>query len=74
MSLHGDIMNLACGDLPAEVAHDNARLALKVGHKQARHAAAELANAADAELAAWRERFPQHRYRPQDGCIELVQR
>jgi len=32
-----------------------------------------LANAADAELAAWRERFPQYRYRPQDDCIELVQ-
>ena len=24
-----------------------------------------------AEVAAWRERFPQHTYRPQDDCVAL---
>ena len=59
MDLHGQIMNLNC--VPQNMgAEPNQRLAYKVGHRDARHAAAELAlkadakfEAADAEKAYW---------------------
>ena len=36
----------------------------------ARDAAVSL-RALAAEVSAWRERFPQHAYRPQDDCVAL---
>ena len=47
-NLHGEIMNLPCDKemLP----WSNTREAYMHGHRDARHAAAELANAADAEI------------------------
>jgi len=48
MNLHGKIMNLQCS-VPKD-ANINQALSWKEGHKQARHDAAELANAADAEI------------------------
>jgi len=45
--LHAQIMNLPC--MPDESAGINHALAFKMGHKQARHAAAELAQAATAQ-------------------------
>ena len=49
MNLHGQIMNLNCvpTNMDAEPAQ---RLAYKVGHRDARHAAAELALTADAGI------------------------
>ena len=44
MDLHGQIMNLTHSRaLPDNCAPDNALLAYKLGHRDARHAAAELA-------------------------------
>ena len=48
MSLHDDIMNLRC-DTPKD-ANVNQAISFKYGHKQARHAAAELAKQADTEI------------------------
>lgn len=48
MNLHNEIMNLQCR-VPKD-ANINQQLSWTEGHKQARHDAAELANAADAEL------------------------
>lgn len=48
MNLHGQIMNLAC--VPTNMdAEPHQRLAYKVGHRDARHAAADMALAADSE-------------------------
>jgi hypothetical protein len=48
MNLHGQIMNLAT---PFAGAYDeDVRDAYKCGHRDARHAAAELAHSADAEI------------------------
>lgn len=52
--LHDRIMNLPC-DADQIGSNINHRLSFKLGHKAARHAAAELANAADAELQRLRE-------------------
>jgi len=41
MNLHGRIMNLPC-DVPDAAQNRAVRLAYKLGHKDARHAAAEL--------------------------------
>lgn len=46
-SLHNAIMNLPCDVLRAESAGGYTQLAYKLGHRDARHAAAELANEAD---------------------------
>lgn len=57
MSLHDDIMNLRC-DVPKD-ANVNQALSFKYGHKQAQHAAAELANSADSELERLRARVAE---------------
>ncbi|WP_312381576.1 hypothetical protein [Stutzerimonas balearica] len=49
--LHGEIMNIPCDPSRAPVAGVNAELAYKYGHRDARHAAAELAAAHGAERA-----------------------
>lgn len=49
--LHGDIMNLPCDPSHSPVGGVNAELAYKYGHRDARHAAAELAAAHEAELS-----------------------
>jgi hypothetical protein len=49
MSYHDQIMNLSCGDIN----HYNSfqeRICYKTGHKEARHAAAELALKADTKI------------------------
>lgn len=62
MSLHDDIMNLRC-EVPKD-ANANQALSFKCGHKQARHAAAELANTVDAELERLRARVAELEARP----------
>jgi len=65
MDLHGQIMNLAC--VPANMdAEPNQRLAYKVGHRDARHAAAELALKADACIDALRAALIELRDRIKD--------
>ena len=54
MNLHGQIMNLGAVE-PDEYADGPVRTAYRVGHRDARHAAAELALKADAELDALRK-------------------
>lgn len=49
--LHGDIMNIPCDPTRSPVGGVNAELAYKYGHRDARHAAAELASAHHAERA-----------------------
>lgn len=49
-SLHNQIMNLHCVEENMEPRGTEERLAYKVGHRDARHAAAELANAQDATI------------------------
>lgn len=54
MNLHAKIMNLSC--VPKNMdAEPNQRLAYKVGHRDARHAAAELALKADKLAEELRE-------------------
>jgi hypothetical protein len=48
MNLHGQMMNLQAPDYTGLMAH--ADYAAKIGHRDARHAAAELALKADAEI------------------------
>ena len=67
MSLHGEIMNLQC-QVPADVGINQAH-AWKNGHKQARHAAAELVTAADSEL----DRLRELERRVAKRCAEAVQ-
>jgi len=81
MDLHGRIMNLNC--VPDNMDADpKERLAYKVGHRDARHAAAELALAATAEIerlraalrpfAALAEHYPTERKygnRPTSGML-----
>jgi len=50
-SLHDQIMNLPCKPENMD-SEPNQRLAYKVGHRDARHAAAELAQAQDATIRA----------------------
>jgi urease accessory protein UreE len=50
--LHGQIMNLQCVQANMEPRGTMARLAYKVGHRDARHAAAELAAAQGAVIRA----------------------
>jgi hypothetical protein len=52
MDLHGQMMNLPCDASNLPLGFEGA---FKQGHKQARHAAAELALGADAEIARFRE-------------------
>ena len=54
MSFHGQIMNLQCGKLDFAGLDRNYINAHKIGHRDARHAAAELALKADAVAAASR--------------------
>jgi hypothetical protein len=54
MNLHGQIMNLPHGPLP-DVDGTSHALAYKTGHRDALHAAAELALAADAEIERLRD-------------------
>lgn len=49
MDLHGDIMNIQAL-IPTEALEDGKVHAYKIGHKDARHAAAELALKADARI------------------------
>jgi galactose-1-phosphate uridylyltransferase len=54
MNLHGQIMNLPV--VPKNMdAEPNQRLAYKLGHRDARHAAAELALTADDQIRKLRE-------------------
>ena len=53
MSLHSDIMNLPF-EAPKDVSAYKSEYAAKLGHRDARHASAELAQQADAELARLR--------------------
>ena len=53
MNLHGQIMNLPCRDDDAlNAEYSDRRIAYKHGHRDARHAAAELALKADAQVEA----------------------
>lgn len=70
-NFHRQVMNIPCDDQQNSIPVDDALSAYRHGHRDARHAAAELVNAADEEIAAWRERFPQYKFRPQDGCVAL---
>jgi len=47
MSTHDDIMNITC---PPAYAGSDVTLGYKLGHRDARHAAASLANASDREI------------------------
>lgn len=53
MSFHNRMMNIAVDPVAMSSAHKpgSLHLAYKIGHKDARHAAAEIANEADAEIA-----------------------
>ena len=51
MSLHNEIMNLPCDPSHANDEFADRRFAYKFGHRDARHAAADLALKADAEIA-----------------------
>lgn len=51
MDLHSQLMNLPCNALHAGSPQADVQRAYQEGHKRARHDAAELANAADIELA-----------------------
>jgi hypothetical protein len=53
MNLHNKIMNLPCKDSP--VATTEEVFAYRYGHKDARHAAAELALTADDQIRKLRE-------------------
>jgi hypothetical protein len=80
MDLHGQIMNIKCEALPAfpfspgPIASEQLH-AYKVGHRDARHAAAELALMADACIVALRElEAMAERYRPPGYPIPDAQR
>jgi hypothetical protein len=49
MSFHNEIMNLLCV-IPPGLSQLNTHHLYQIGHRDARHAAAELANKADAEI------------------------
>jgi len=51
MNLHNEIMNINCTPGHAYAAN---QAAYKLGHRDARHAAAELALKADAEIEKWK--------------------
>lgn len=53
MSFYNRMMNIAVDPVAMSSAHKpgSLHLAYKIGHKDARHAAAEIANEADAEIA-----------------------
>jgi hypothetical protein len=53
MNLHARIMNVLCDPEASEATYER-RIAYSKGHRDARHAAAEIANEAEAELAALR--------------------
>ena len=53
MNLHGQMINIRC-DAPT-VLDDTERVIFKAGHRDARHAAAELALKADACIEALRD-------------------
>ncbi|MBV60945.1 MAG: hypothetical protein CMH65_06550 [Nevskiales bacterium] len=53
MDLHGKIMNIPA-NVPKDYDQGDYRLAYQTGHRDARHAAAELAMAADACIRALR--------------------
>ena len=55
--LHDLIMNLPCAKGPYSESGINARLAYKTGHRDARHAAAELATARESALVAERDAY-----------------
>ena len=55
MNLHGQIMNLPCGELDFSGLERNYINAHKLGHRDARHAAAELAQKADTDAEAARK-------------------
>lgn len=50
-SLHAAIMNLPCDNEATDAEYPSQRYAYKAGHRDARHAAAELANEAAARIA-----------------------
>ena len=61
MDLHGQIMNLGTVE-PNNYADGPVRDAYRIGHYEARHAAAELALKADAELDALRKDAARYRW------------
>lgn len=75
MDLHGQIMNLpGAGGLSEIGTTRDEQLAYRRGHRDARHAAAELANENDAEIAALRkdaERYRWLRSRMDDCAAEV---
>lgn len=83
-SLHGRIMNLPqTPGLPMVNATEAQLLAYKIGHRDARHAAAELALKADAELDALRAAVPVEPAQQwvavpgavwEDGGVSLIRR
>ena len=54
MNLHGEIMNIECNPLSRPFDSQIEKLAYRIGHKDARHAAAELALKYDAIAASHR--------------------
>jgi len=83
-SLHDQIMNLACNPENMD-SEPNQRLAYKVGHRDARHAAAEIAASQAAAIsalladldAAVKERDAAENalsklYAAVDSCVELT--
>jgi hypothetical protein len=53
-SLHNEIMNIRCDESNISI-HASVSLAYKEGHRDARHAAAELAINSDAEIKRLRD-------------------
>jgi hypothetical protein len=60
-NLHGEIMNIRC-ETPKALSI-NERLAYQQGHRDARHAAADLANAAPLAQSAEQDRIDAERWR-----------
>ena len=52
MTLHNQIMNIPCKppEESRKIAAGDVDLAIKIGHRDARHSAAELARASDAKI------------------------
>jgi len=59
MSLHNEIMNIRCNEKHL-VEYTELRTHYKSGHRDARHAAAELALKADAEINRLRALIDEH--------------
>ena len=60
-NLHGDIMNIQVDKSKVSTDNINSDLAYKFGHRDARHAAAELAIPVDSTIAQIREALERYR-------------